>query len=59
MLAATVPLSFLLPAQTLLNLLGISLAGAIAYTSCLALETNRRFVELKQAMLADLRVFVG
>lgn len=54
MLVFTELLSFGLPAPTLLHLLGLSIAGAIVYTSCLAMETDARFVALKRAAVADI-----
>ncbi len=48
-------LSLVLASPTLVNLFGLSIAGAVIYTSCLALETDARFVALKRATFADLR----
>jgi PST family polysaccharide transporter len=58
MLVFTGMLSFVLSAPTLVNLFGLSIAGAIVYTSCLALETDARFVGLKRAAIADVRATV-
>ena len=41
---------------TIAHLLALSLAGAVTYIACLAVEPNPRFVELKSATIADLRI---
>ena len=53
MLAVTGLLSFALAGRTLVNLFAISVAGAIVYTSCLAMETNPGFVVLRKLAVAD------
>jgi O-antigen/teichoic acid export membrane protein len=53
MLVVTGLVSFVLPGPTLVNLIGLSVAGAIVYTACLAFETDARFVALKRATVAD------
>jgi O-antigen/teichoic acid export membrane protein len=53
MLVVTGLLSWGLPSPTLVNLLVISAAGALAYASCLAMETNAAFVSLRRLAIAD------
>jgi len=54
MVALTTLLARLRPAETLGNLIGVSLAGAAVYTLSLAFEKNRAFVELRTAALSDI-----
>jgi O-antigen/teichoic acid export membrane protein len=43
-----------LPGHTPLSLLAIAVTGVVAYGSCLALETDRGFLELRRDAVADL-----